>query len=108
MKQEPEKIIRYYQDLMSSVKTTAIQSIVYIVNKVPHREDGPAIILYFKDGSIQSEAYYKDGMKHREDGPASFHYIKDDVVEEYYYMNEKIIASSLKEFENKIKLLILK
>src|ERR1700691_4587553 len=39
--------------------------LVYYVNGLRHREDGPAII--YSDGTLE---YYLKGKNHREDGPA--------------------------------------
>ena len=36
-----------------------------------HREDGPAKIIYRKNGNIDYEEYYKDGVLYREYGPAA-------------------------------------
>ena len=34
-----------------------------------HREGGPALIWYYRDGEIEREEYRQDGKKQREDGP---------------------------------------
>ena len=53
-----------------------------------HREDGPAKIIYRKNGNIDYEEYYKDGVLHREDGPAKIRYYNNgDIEYEEYYKN---------------------
>jgi hypothetical protein len=39
-----------------------------------HREDGPACIVYYEDGTIYCEQYCINGMFHREVGPAFIKY----------------------------------
>jgi len=47
-----------------------------------HREDGPAIIAYNKDGSINYEYYLINHKQHREDGPSYIGYTYDGSI--YY------------------------
>ena len=39
-----------------------------------HREDGPAYISHYPDGSIRYEEFYIDGESHRKTGPACIQY----------------------------------
>ena len=56
-----------------------------------HRDDGPAWIFRYADGSVLSEEYYRDGKIHRDDGPAwSFHTADGSVWREDYYRNDKL------------------
>jgi len=45
-----------------------------------HREDGPAVIWYYKDGSIDCEDYFINDQYHREDGPEYIRYKKDGSI----------------------------
>ena len=55
-----------------------------------HREDGPAEIRYHDDGSIVEEGWYKNGQQHREDGPARIRYfLNGSIEEEVWYKNGK-------------------
>src|ERR1700691_2235897 len=56
-------------------------TIMYYLNGLWHREDGPAII--YSDDTLE---YYLNGKYHREDGPAV---IWDDGTK-YYYLNDKL------------------
>ena len=86
-----------------------IWRISYGINGKYHREDGPACICYYKDGSIQFKEYWINGKRHREDGPAYIGYHPNGNIEyKYYYIygthlneNEWYKQLSLK---NKIKL----
>ena len=49
-----------------------------------HRLDGPAVIIYNKEGTIIQELWFKDGLQHRVDGPASINYISNT---KSYYLN---------------------
>ena len=53
--------------------------------RIYHREDGPAVIWYYKNGNIESEYYYINGKYHREDGPA----IEWADGAEEWYLNDK-------------------
>lgn len=59
--------------------------------QVIHREDGPAVNLYYGDGKISNEKYIINGELHREDGPAIIHYDYNYgfIKEEFYYKNGK-------------------
>ena len=55
---------------------------------IRHREDGPALIVYYESGNINYEHYYINGQRHREDGPAVINYNEDgSVSSEYYSIN---------------------
>jgi hypothetical protein len=53
-----------------------------------HREDGPAEIGRYADGSV-SESYRRDGKRHREDGPAVIEREADGSVSESYLRDGK-------------------
>ena len=57
-----------------------------------HREDGPAIQVYFLDGSIELQSFFINGVPHREDGAAIqwFNRNGNITVEEYYLHGEKL------------------
>jgi len=53
-----------------------------------HREDGPAVIYYHKNGNLEIEGYFINGHFHREDGPAYMDYYENgEVRTETYYLN---------------------
>ena len=63
---------------------------MYILNEQLHRENGPAVIYYFKNGKIQVEIYLKNDQLHRENGPAKIRYnIIGNIEEKHYYQNGK-------------------
>jgi antitoxin component YwqK of YwqJK toxin-antitoxin module len=68
---------------------------VFKKNKLYHREDGPAYIVYRKDGGIQSEEYYIDGKKHRDSEPSFTYYDMDGmIIHKAYYKNGKLIINA--------------
>jgi len=62
------------------------------VNGMDHRENGPAYESYFDDGNKKMEVWYLNGIKHREDGPAYIFYNRDGTIntEEYYINGEEL------------------
>ena len=75
-----------------------------------HREDGPAATIWFEDGKLSAEKYFVNGLFHRLDGPAEIYYFENgDVEDEIYYLNGKEVkTTSLKEFKKIVKLLAFK
>jgi len=69
-----------------------VKSILYYnKNNQLHREDGPAEIRYWKDGSTKGERYYIKGRLHREKGPAAIWYREDGSIEKKcYYINNRL------------------
>ena len=45
-----------------------------------HREDGPALVRYYENGSLMFEGWYVKGICHREDGPAKIWHDSDGSV----------------------------
>jgi hypothetical protein len=57
-----------------------------------HREGGPALTEYTKDGIIIYEIYYIAGMTHREDGHAHIEYCGDGrITYEAYYKYDMLL-----------------
>ena len=53
-----------------------------------HREDGPAVMLWYDDGKIQSIQYLQNDMWHRTDGPANICFEENgNIYREGYYLN---------------------
>lgn len=52
-----------------------------------HREDGPAEITYYENGSIMSKNFYFNGNLHNPLGPCSVHYYADGsrLAEAFYF-----------------------
>jgi antitoxin component YwqK of YwqJK toxin-antitoxin module len=71
-----------------------------------HREDSPAISLYYTDGNIMRESYYLNGKRHREDGPALIQYNENgNIKSEKYYLNgKKITKIKFDSMKNKINI----
>ena len=72
-----------------------------------HREDGPALIGYYEDGSIYSEGFWINNDIHREDGPAVIYYNKDGSIKyEEYWVNDIELTKEdwYNEFGWKLKL----
>jgi len=71
--------------------------IYYKLNDKLHRTDGPAMIIYYPDGTLSSEDCYIIGKHHRTDGPAMIFYNKDGSIQsEHYYLNgEQVLKESI-------------
>ena len=79
---QPEKRVRYHTE--GSVE-------IWYQNNKAHREDGPAHINYYLNGSVKYEAWYKNGAIHREDGPAQIGYYPNSSIEyEAWYQNNRV------------------
>jgi hypothetical protein len=52
----------------------------YYIKDVQHREDGPSYTEYYRgsDGAKRVDVWRKEGKKHREDGPAEIWYRRED------------------------------
>jgi hypothetical protein len=71
-------------------------------NNEYHREDGPAVIEYYKNRNIKYEDYYLNGKQHREDGPAGITYYENgNIFYEAYYLNN--IEYSKQDYLEKAK-----
>ena len=80
-----EPIIKYYQ-------TGEISSEYWYVNGVPHRTDGPAMIVYYPSGKIKFTEWLVNGKYHRIDGPAQIFYQETgEIKSEYWHLNDKDI-----------------
>ena len=54
-----------------------------------HREDGPAYIEWYENGSIAEEEYWINDKLHREDGPAFQSWFEDGrELRKEYYIND--------------------
>lgn len=75
-----------------------------------HRENGPAIIYYYKDGSIKEEQYFLDNKLHRIDGPAikKYHFKNKSYLYQFWYFGSKINVSNEKDYIYYINSLLLK
>lgn len=63
----------------------------YFVDKILHREDGPARIEWTLPSNSCREEYYIDGRLHRTDGPTVIIWSANRAIKhEYYCSNEKI------------------
>ena len=61
-----------------------------------HREDGPALIYYYKDGTIAAERWYNNGSITRpiEEGPAMIEYYKNGNIKRAHWTCDKPGTSS--------------
>jgi len=57
----------------------------YWINNKLHREDGPAVIVYYEDGQIKRIEYWVNNQLHKLDGPAFIWYKENGTVEEESY-----------------------
>jgi hypothetical protein len=56
-----------------------------------HREDGPAITIYYESGNVFIERYFHKGKKTRTSGPSEINYHKiGNIVYEEYTLNNKL------------------
>lgn len=70
-----------------------LKSEIYVDQKGRYnRDDGPAVIIYGKNGELRAEFWCKDDNYHKEDGPAKIFYdSKGNVADKfYYYRGQKI------------------
>jgi hypothetical protein len=64
-----------------------------------HREDGPAYICYYTDGTIMWEEFYLNGKNHRYSGPAQISYNRDGSIEwKSFYIKGKHLGDEEKGF----------
>jgi antitoxin component YwqK of YwqJK toxin-antitoxin module len=69
-------------------KNGNIEFELYSLNGKQHREDGPAYTVYYENGNIKYEAYYLNGKGYRKNGPATIRYYENGRIEfEAYYLN---------------------
>ena len=59
----------------------------YYYHGKKYRENGPEEILYYEDGNIMGEIYCFNELCHREDGPAIIWFKKNGSKVYYYYFN---------------------
>ena len=80
----------------------------YLKGKL-HREDGPAFVAYYKNGTIGMESYCLNNQMHRENGPAQIFYKQDKHINQvHYYLNGKGYTKEQFEtqmFKKKLELL---
>ncbi len=64
-----------------------------------HREDGPAYICHYPDGSIEYEEFCIAGNLHREDGPAYIYYdLEGSIDNEAFYVSGNFLGNNKKGF----------
>jgi hypothetical protein len=58
-----------------------------------HREDGPADVWHYYNGTIEEEHWIVRGFSHREDGPAFISYNEDGSIirKDWWYKNNRIL-----------------
>lgn len=63
----------------------------YMLNGLLHREDGPADIVYDKNGQKSVERWYLKGILHRFDGPAVITYKNGKLQSEQWVLDNKVV-----------------
>lgn len=63
-----------------------------------HREDGPAYIYYYEDGSLSIEEFRINGMYHRLDGPAQIGRFRDGSTWENFYIDGEYLGRDKEGF----------
>ena len=72
------------------INKNGVESLIY------HREgDVPAFIAFSDDGCIVQEAFYKDGEMHRDNGPAHIIYLKNGCRRLEYYNEGKFVDNGI-------------
>jgi antitoxin component YwqK of YwqJK toxin-antitoxin module len=71
----------YYPDGTLQMRT------YYDDNNQPHREDGPAIEEFYKNGAIKHRTWYIRGKQHRDDGPAHEWFRKNGTLSHHTWYN---------------------
>lgn len=69
---------------------------LWLLDDVPHREDGPACVMHRKsDGAVAFELWYDHGQLHREDGPAALYYDCETgrVSEAHYFRKGQVFRA---------------
>lgn len=60
----------------------------WTLNNKFHKQDSPAFIEYYSDGSVRYKEYWLYGELHNLNGPAYTFYNKNGTIfQEYYYIN---------------------
>jgi antitoxin component YwqK of YwqJK toxin-antitoxin module len=73
----------------------------FYINGVMHREGGPAEIIYYSNGLLKAETFVVKGKYHREDGPADISYLEDGSISfEAYYFKNKFLGTGYIGFWN--------
>jgi hypothetical protein len=64
-----------------------------------HREDGPAQINYYRDGSIEWEEFHIAGKIHRKSGPAQICYHPDGSIDwVFFYVSGEYLGRNKRGF----------
>lgn len=83
---KPIKTTEYYDDAQTKIKLEKWQ-----LNDKLHREDGPAYIKYYEDGTTEAEIYYINGKEHREERPAAIYFHENcEIKLQKYFINGEL------------------
>lgn len=63
----------------------------WCLNGLLHREDGPAYLRYWGNGSVRYEMWYLDGRVHRRNGPARTDYRKNGMVKSEEWLRNGVL-----------------
>jgi len=90
--------VQKYYSIYNKIKNTYTEFTIFFINntndiytsvhkldKLLHRENGPALIITFQSHVVIQ--YYKFGKKHRIDGPAYIFYSKPGCYAEQWWLN---------------------
>jgi hypothetical protein len=72
-----------------------------------HREDGPSLIKYGKDGKVESEEYYLEGVKKTKEEVEAYRLDKEDKKQHVIYLGDKaykVTGKKLKELTKSLGL----
>ena len=72
------------------IKVNQDNKILYYLDGILHRNDGPAFIPFYSNGSYV-EHYFQNGKRHRENKPAIIEYYNDGItvyIEKYIFNGE--------------------
>lgn len=79
----------------------------YFKDGILHREDGPAVIKYGKDGKAIEEQYFLEGVKKTKEEVQAYHNDKEDKKVHIVYLGEKafkVTGKKLRELQEKLGL----
>jgi hypothetical protein len=108
--------MRYYRPFLFS---NFFDEFFYELNQIPdnqerylkdgalHREDGPALIKYGKDGKVEKEEYYLEGVKKTKEEVEAYRLDKEENKEHLVYLGDKryrVTGKKLKELTTKLGL----
>jgi hypothetical protein len=111
LEKQAEVTAGYIQGILSKREIVELNSSIkikmWLQDKTPHNEIGPAYVEYYLAGGVQRKIWLQKGQVHREDGPAVENYSRDGTIfKEEYFLNGKAVTKEALESYKKINSLL--